>query len=92
MSEITLFTSGLGIRCLLTGIPLWLTWLSSAAAVRRKSLEPVALGFISRLAVFAGAWMVATQVQSASALMVGVGFGLVASRRPLIRSEQHGCV
>jgi hypothetical protein len=92
MSEAVPFAGGFGIGSLLTGILLWLTWLSSASAVRHRSLKPVAMGLVCRLAVLAGAGLLTILEEPPGAFLTGAVFGLLATRWTFIWSARFGCV
>lgn len=89
MSEAIAFAGGIVSGSLLTGVLLWLTWLSSAAAVDRRSLAPVALGFVCRLAVLACALVLTMQVRTTGSFLVGAGIGLLTTRAAIIRAAMR---
>lgn len=86
MSEAIPFAGGIAIGSLLTGVLLWLTWLSSAVAVDRRSLAPVALGFVCRLAIVACAFVLTIEVRTTGAFLVGAAIGFLATRGVIIRA------
>lgn len=89
MSEAIAFAGGIVSGSLLTGVLLWLTWLSSAAAINRRSFAPVAWGFVCRLAVLACAFVLATEVRTTGSFFVGAGIGLLTTRAAVIQAAMR---
>ena len=92
MIEVMLFAGGFGAGGLLAGILLLLIWLSSAAAVNRGSLAPVALGLVCRLAVLACVGLLTVQLQPPGVFVIGVCFGLLVTRWVSIQSARFAGV